>query len=230
MVAGAGPAVDFAPAAVTAVHRYSGGVPRLINMLCEGAMVTAEAGGGTSITPKVVDTAAARLEFRPVRGVSSASPWSRKPAGLAAAAVLLLALMGAAYMSLRSGASEMPAAPPAAGVPNPQRNTSVSPPVEAPPATASTPEATGATATPPADGSTFSVLVASFRQANEATALLSELKSRGLPVREVRVVSSPRGLWHQVLVGPYPDAEAAARGRDLVRQIRAYADAQVVSG
>ena len=59
---------------------------------------------------------------------------------------------------------------------------------------------------------------------------MNELRDRGLPVREVRVVQSARGVWHQVLVGPYPDAEAAARGQALVRQIRGYADAHVVPG
>jgi cell division septation protein DedD len=90
------------------------------------------------------------------------------------------------------------------------------------------PEATAAAAASPS-GQTYWVLVASFRQAREATALLDQLRGRGLPVREVRVVTSPRGVWHQVLVGPYPDAAAAARGQVLVRQIPGYADAHVIS-
>ena len=223
MVAGAGPAVDFAPPAVAAVHRYSGGVPRLINMLCDGAMVTAKAQGASSITPKVIDTAAARLEFRPSRAGSASSPWSRKPAVLAAAAAIIVVLMVAAYMSIRSAAGEAATSAPTEVSTAVPQSAPVTPRAAPAPPAAATPQSAP-------DGPIFSVLVASFRQASEATALLAELKNRGLPVREVRVVSSARGVWHQVLVGPYPDAAAAERGRELVRQIRAYADAQVVPG
>ncbi len=98
MVAGAGPS-EFAAAALTAVHRYSGGVPRLINMVCDGALLAAGSRGAAGITPQVVDTAAAKLELRPIRSVSS-SPWSRKPVVLVAVALLLALAVVAAYLSV----------------------------------------------------------------------------------------------------------------------------------
>jgi len=230
MVAGMGPAADFTPAAMPAVHRYSGGVPRLINMLCDGAMTAVKGQGTDSITPEVIDTAAARLELRPTRS-SSSSPWIRKPAVLVAAGLVLATSIAAAYVSLGyrdsgvniEAASRLPASTAgtsAAASPGGAPTPAPSPQEPAPPA------ATTAAAT----GPTFSVLVASFRQANEATALMNELRERGLPVREIRVVQSPRGPWHQVLVGPYADAAAAARGQERVRQMRGYADAHVISG
>lgn len=235
-VAGAGPAAEFAPAAVALVHRYSGGVPRLINMLGDGAMLAVHGQTANSITPQLVESTAARLELRPA-GTAPAAPWRRKPALLMAAGLILAVAIVAAYMSVPGGRGDVPA--PAA--------VQVAPPGSAPAATEpSAPAATTAAlstapaaqqpapsvlgATVPSTGASFSVLVASFRQANEATALLTELKNRGLPVRQVRVVSSPRGVWHQVLVGPYPDAAAATRGQERVRQIRGYADAHVIPG
>ena len=234
MVAGAGPA-RFAPAAVTAVHRYSGGVPRLINMVCDGALLEAGAQGATGVTPQVVDSAAGKLELRPVRSAAS-SPWSRKPAVLAAVAIVLVAVLVVAYLSVQRSADETPASTTSAGA------APVTPSSSAPPSNAAEPAATpaiqsvkepvppAATESKPVTGPSFSVLVASFRQASEAAALQNDLRNRGLPVQEIRVVSSPRGVWHQVLVGPYPDAAAAARGQERVRQIRGYADARVVPG
>ena len=229
MVAGVGPAVDFTPAAFTAVHRYSGGAPRLINLLCEGAMTAVKGQGVDSITPQVIDSAAARLELRPTVTPSS-SQWIRRPAVLVAAGVILATSIVAAYISLGNrdtDSSRAAASPPPASRPAPATTSPAQPPATTAPAPQTAPAAAAVTAT---SGATFSVLVASFRQPSEAAALMNELRERGLPVREVRVVQSPRGVWHQVLVGPYPDAAAAARGQERVRQIRGYEDAHVVPG
>jgi general secretion pathway protein A len=231
MVAGARPLADFAPAALPVIHRYSGGVPRLVNMLCAGAMLLVEGKGTNSITPRVVEAAAAKLELKPIRS-RARSPWSRK-SGMLAAAGVILATLTAAYVATGDRTSEVPAlaaapssASPSAPVPAAAAVTSPAPAAGSRPET-TLPPTTGSAAA--ADGR-FSVLVASFRQADEATALMNDLRARGLPVREIRVVQSPRGVWHQVLVGPYPDAAAAARGQERVRQIRGYADARVISG
>lgn len=229
----AGPAVQFAPAALTTVHRYSGGVPRLINMICDGALLAAQNRGVNSVTPEIVDTAAAKLELRPAGGVGS--PWMRKRLILVAAGVLLAASIAAAYVTSQKRApdgpapevAELSAAAPVTNVPPTVPASSGEPPAESPtaePRLPAGPEAATAT------GTSFSVLVASFRQPGEATALINELRNRGLPVREIRVVTGGRGVWHQVLVGPYPDAAAAARDQERVRQIRGYADARVISG
>lgn len=229
MVAGVGPAVGFAPAAFAAVHRYSAGVPRLINMLCDGAMAAATGDGAHSITAQVIDTAAARLELRPTRS-QPPLPWIRTPAVLAVAGLMLAASIGAAYLSVGNRTGEVNAA----GVSQPAASTpataATASPGGAPPPLSPKEPTSPAPTTADATGPTFSVLVASFRQANEATALLNDLRERGLPVRQIRVVRSPRGVWHQVLVGPYPDAAAAARGQERIRQIPGYADAHVIPG
>ena len=231
MVAGAGPAADFAPAAFPALHRYSGGVPRLINLLCDGAMAAVKGKGANSITPQVIDAAAARLELTPARNANTSS-WNRKPAVLVAAGLIFATSVAAAYVSLRDpaeNASRAATPRPAASSPASSAATPTGgAPAPAPPPAQDRASSSTTAATP--GGATYSVLVASFRQANEATALLNELRERGLPVRDIRVVQSPRGVWHQVLVGPYPDAAAAARGQERVRQIRGYADARVIQG
>jgi general secretion pathway protein A len=63
-IAGADPAAPFlfSPNALIKVHRYSQGLPRLINTICENALVTAYARRTPSITAEVIEDVA--REFR----------------------------------------------------------------------------------------------------------------------------------------------------------------------
>jgi general secretion pathway protein A len=91
-VAGGTTAVTFEPAALEAVHAYSSGVPRVINLVCDRALMAAAELSMTSITPAIIHTAAARLDLtlpqsdRQVR-------WSslEKRTVIAAAMVLVIA-------------------------------------------------------------------------------------------------------------------------------------------
>lgn len=51
---------------VSAIHRYSKGTPRLINTICENALVVAYARAAASVTPDVIDGIATdfRLEVQ----------------------------------------------------------------------------------------------------------------------------------------------------------------------
>lgn len=225
--------LEFEPAALAAVHRHSGGVPRLINLVCDSALLGARHGGLERITPSTIDNAAAKLELRISRGTASTATRKRMPL---IAAGLVLVTLAAGYAWNNRSHSPSADAPETAGAPGlasptlTERAGTAPTPGAAPPAAAteSTPRTVADAA--PVTGESFSVLVASFRQSSEASALIDELRKRGLPVREIRVVSSARGVWHQVLVGPYPDAAAAAGGLTEVRQIRGYADAHVIPG
>jgi general secretion pathway protein A len=61
----------FPTPAIAAIHRYSGGTPRLINTICENALISAYAKKVYSVTPDMIDDIAA--EFRLGVGPSS---WS----------------------------------------------------------------------------------------------------------------------------------------------------------
>jgi general secretion pathway protein A len=86
-VAGGDGKVAFTPAALDAVHRLSQGVPRLINLLCDRALLAGYVSGARTIDADHVRRAGA--EVLPPRP-------SRVPRGLAAgvAAVALVALAG----------------------------------------------------------------------------------------------------------------------------------------
>jgi cell division septation protein DedD len=60
--------------------------------------------------------------------------------------------------------------------------------------------------------------------ASEADTLASEL--RGLGYRAS--VAPPRGLWHQVVAGPFDDLGSARQGEARLRQLPGYADAHLI--
>jgi general secretion pathway protein A len=94
-VAGGGSAVTFTAKALSRVHRYTGGIPRLINLLCDRALLSAYSTHATRITPPLVHGAAQSLEIqRPPRSVRG---WVRERlAGFAAGATLAAMLAGGA--------------------------------------------------------------------------------------------------------------------------------------
>jgi general secretion pathway protein A len=62
-----GGAVVFNGRALDRLYRYSGGVPRVINLLCDRSLMAGAQAGTTEITPAIVDRAARVLEIRPVK-------------------------------------------------------------------------------------------------------------------------------------------------------------------
>ena len=56
------PAVVFPPETVAAVHRHTRGIPRLINTVCENALIAGYSRQAKSVTPEVIDTIA--TDFR----------------------------------------------------------------------------------------------------------------------------------------------------------------------
>ena len=90
-VAGGGSAVTFAPKALARVHRYTAGIPRLINLLCDRALLSAYSAHATRVSPQFVDGAAESLELEgPQRTLRA---WVRQriagfAAGMTFAAVL----------------------------------------------------------------------------------------------------------------------------------------------
>jgi general secretion pathway protein A len=60
----------FMPDAVESVHKYSRGIPRVINLLCENALISAYVDQLTSISAEIVDDAARELQFDECKPVS----------------------------------------------------------------------------------------------------------------------------------------------------------------
>jgi general secretion pathway protein A len=94
-VAGLPGALPFTPAALGRVYRWSGGVPRVINLLCDRALMAAYSARAHEVTPALVAMAARNLEGRRraqrLRTLAPAWPALRRlvvAAGLAGVVVL----------------------------------------------------------------------------------------------------------------------------------------------
>ena len=221
-IAGGGAVVSFAPKALELVHRYTNGIPRLINLVCDRALLGGYSARTNRITPDIVTAAADGLDLAIQR--RSVFGWvKRRAASFAAGAAIMAAVsVAGAYgviglqaraASLRSVDVVEPAAPP------PQPRTQVE----------SQPQATEPLAQPPASSSRYMVLVGSFREQTQADALLDQLHGLGYRTYANRVESPDRGTWHQVFAGPYDDLDKARQDEARVRQLPGYADAHLVT-
>ncbi len=224
------PMVHVAPAAAALVATISGGIPRLVNTLCDRALEAAYEARSHVVDRKAVLIAADRLRL-PV----PAQRWSRGRR-LTAALVLLVAALAAWWWSERR--TSPPATPPPAVAPAPPPvaeapAVSTPPPsvetpaaVPAPSPTPSTPAPQGPTpsvqAPAPASASVastataptavrYEITAASFRTEERAMGVAGSLENAGLPV-EARLDAT--GQWYRVVVGPFASMEEARAAQE----------------
>lgn len=92
-VAGGSAAASFSPKALARVHRYTGGIPRLINLLCDRALLAGYSAHSSRIERTFVESAAESLELeRPRR---RARAWVRKRLAAFTAGALVTATLAA---------------------------------------------------------------------------------------------------------------------------------------
>ena len=77
-IAGGGSAVSFTPKALQAVHRITAGIPRLINLVCDRALLAGYSERAQRVTPDMVRSGAASLDLAAPR--SSMMGWLRTQA------------------------------------------------------------------------------------------------------------------------------------------------------
>jgi general secretion pathway protein A len=78
-VAGSNGTPIFTPGAIEVVHRYSGGIPRLINLLCEHSLITGFAEQIRSIPERIVQGVAQDFELDKVEGSAQSAAQRTKP-------------------------------------------------------------------------------------------------------------------------------------------------------
>jgi general secretion pathway protein A len=234
-IAGGSAAVAFTTKALWQVHRWSSGIPRLINLICDRALLAGFSVRSNRITPEMVTHAAESLDFETPR-----APWlgwlARRGSLAAAAAVVLLsstvAVGATAYLYQRYAAMEQivgraperpaPAAvsPPAARVESAATNVARAVPP-------------GVDRHLPADAA-LTILVSSYPvsdpgAAGDVQVLTDWLEASGFRVFYADVDLGSRGRWQRVLAGAYTDSEAARRDADRIRAAAPSSDARVVS-
>jgi hypothetical protein len=187
--------VRFTPTGVRAVSAVSGGVPRIVNVLCDRALELGWQRRNGLIGGREVLEAARQLRIR-LRPLPRLTRFRRDAvaAGLVGAAGIAIAYLVAGGVS--SGGSPSPST--TAG----PRPVPVSSSQAAEPAVAPLPETRG-----------FLVVVGSFRTTGAARALESSLAASGLPA-----FTQVTDGWRQVVVGPYLSLDEA---RDAQHQLQA---------
>jgi type II secretory pathway predicted ATPase ExeA len=186
--------VRFTPAASQAVAAVSGGIPRLVNLLCDRALEVGCEQQEANIDKRTVETAARRLNLAapaadpPAHAAESgwrmpALPRVTARTGLAAAAAVLLVAAPFAWRARALNASDSPAPVPVAETPAPE--------------TLQTQDV-------------LKVTVATFGSERGAAAVAQRLVANGYPAITRR---EPGGAAYRLIVGPYVSSEAAEAAR-----------------
>lgn len=205
--------VSFTPKAFDLVHALSGGVPRMINLLCDRSLMIACEKQTSRIAEEHVVHAAGQLGQEIPKGKikgehADAPPVQTRRTLVVAAAVLAVILLAGAVVALIGNPLEYlerdvtPALPRVA-----QR--SLPAPVAALPAPAGMPVA----APPPPMAGSFSLLIGTYDSARQVELAERTLTQQKLPLYTIDVLMAPGDLQRRVLVGRYATREEAEKVR-----------------
>jgi general secretion pathway protein A len=251
----AGPApastVRFSQEAVKAVYGISGGIPRVVNTLCDRALEVAYERKTRIVDPDSVLAAAERLQLDVPRVVNLQGAHRRTGLIAAAAAAVIVLAIGAGWWMGRPGEStprgatnpqqsESPAgaggsaapgsgtAAPAGSAAGPETGASGSSPASSAAGPANVPGYASTAARTSAPGSAapagaFEIAVAAFRTESRAQEVADAVSALPVPA-SVRVDST--GSWYRVLAGPFPTREAALAAQDTLGR-GGYADTRL---
>lgn len=235
-IASKGPPIKFDRKAVRRIFKYSGGIPREINLACSQALELAYRRQLKYIDGGIAKEAVKNLYER--TRVEKPESRKRKLSGIFAAVCCLLFVITAAayffiygnerYQSAKTGTEKSPETP---GLTTriPEVSETPTPVNPAPPVMEE-----DLSAEPFQDGRsrvaaepvlpshdnigveekvpaqiTHSVQVGAFQRMEHAEKLVTRLESKGYPARMVEMTDSQDRLWYTVLIGDYPTLEAA---------------------
>src|SRR4029077_8154469 len=211
-IAGGAAVVTFAPKALHLLHRLSGGIPRLINLICDRALLAAFSVRENRITPDMVTHAAESLEVRALPRVR----FPRLGASLAGAAAVTIvasaiAVGSATYLYQRFADQTVQAAggPSSAALPRDRQGLDRNP------------SAAGVSAVnrDVPSGARLTILVGAYPIASASAerdirALTERLETSGYDVYYAEMNLGPKGRWQRVLAGAYTDLHIARREAD----------------
>ena len=224
-IAGGRAAVSFTAKALRRVHRWSGGIPRLINLICDRALLTGFSIHASRITPEMIDHAAASLELRrpATGGLRRLEPRASLVAAAALAMLASTIAVGAtAFLYRRFDAGLIAAAPRSAEAAAENGRAPIDRPRDV-----------DRDRQLPRDAA-LTILVSSYPTAEPSTdtdvaALTRWLEADGFRVFHADVDLGARGRWRRVLVGAYTDRDTARRDADRLKTTVRDADLQLMS-
>jgi type II secretory pathway predicted ATPase ExeA len=238
-VAGGSAAVTFTVKALEHVHRLSGGIPRLINLICDRALLAGYSVRTDRITPEIVIHAARSLDLQspPARRARWLTSWRASLVASAAVALLASAMAVGATMLLyqRYIASAFETAAPAGVRWRPVARGAA---IDVRPSGAEPLLAEPAGRRLPS-GAVLTILVGSYSlTGSESVRLASRdairsltdwLEASGFPVYYAEVELGSRGRWQRVFAGAYIDPETAGADVARLQRTAAGAEARIVA-
>jgi len=208
-------AVTFTPKAFDLVHALSGGVPRMINLLCDRSLMAACDKQTSRITEEHIVHAAAQLglevpkhKIKGERGDAPAAATGSRTRLFALAGVLAGAAIGAAiYVTLGNPielfrTAEAPAAPQAAPRPLPPAAAALAVPAGMP-----------VIGPPPAQPGSFSILIGTYDSTRDFEAAERALRAQKLPVYMIDLLQPAGDIQRRLLLGRYATREEAEKIR-----------------
>jgi hypothetical protein len=211
MIAGGAASVSFQPKALDIVHRRSAGIPRLVNLLCDRALLAAYSARTNRVSSDMVQTAAENLELGDAQ--PSRFGWFRRRASMVVMTAGATASLGVA-----------------AGLVAPViRASQVSQANATPPQPISLSDA---------PARQYAVLAASFPLIDlsdsgsdasvRLSSIVSSLEAMGYDVRLMDVDRKARGMWRRVLVGDHATLEGARAEAERLHQAPEFAGVQPI--
>lgn len=206
LVAGSSGEEIFSPAALQAIYRYSQGVPRLINLACDRALLQGFVDQDPRITPARVTQALKSLDQEVGMGPTGPTPRRHiTPAQIASAvAVMLVAGFAGGWLAARGWTSSAPLT-----APGPAHES------------APTERATAA------DGP-FAVFVGSHATEEAARQAEQQLAERGYAAFTAVKASAGGSRSYWVFAGRFRDIEEANRTRDRLTTQDGYAEPRIM--
>jgi general secretion pathway protein A len=205
--------VTFTAKAFDLVHLLSGGVPRVINLLCDRSLMIASQRQVSVITEDHVVGAATHLDIDVPKGkikgegVEGPADGSKRRWILAAAAAALIVITGLG-LALLGNSLEYPAADLERSLPS-VRQKWLPPAVAALPIPAGMPVA----GPPPFIPGSFSILIGTYDSARQVELIERGLRDKKLPVYMVDVLQPAGDILRRIYVGRYSTREEAEKVR-----------------
>jgi general secretion pathway protein A len=213
-----GSSVTFTPGAVDLVHGITNGVPRMINLICDRALMVASEARTDKISEEFIHEAAGALDMtvpaRPER-LESVRRVAGRP-GLIRVALFIFsvaAVVVIAYVATPFGDTELP---PVAALQTQTLRAVPSPP---PP-----PEGRPTLRPPPAFPGSHAVIVGTYRTPQEASTVERTLRERALPIYAIDLRYLD-GVRRRLLIGRYRSRAEAEKARADLESV--FTDARV---
>lgn len=205
--------VSFTPRAFDLVHSLSGGVPRVINLLCDRSLMSACEKQTSRITEEHVVHAAGQLGQEIPKGKIKGEPQDPAPVpsrrGPVFAVLLLVILLAAAAAAVALTGNPLAflagAAPPLARA----ETRALPAPITPLPVPAGMP---APNPEPPADGP-FAILIGTYDSIRQVDLVERSLGMHEVPFYTVDVLLAPEDLQRRVLVGRFATLEEAEKVR-----------------